>query len=65
MKDIVISDRIKIFLECDKLPKDFFDYSLNLRETFILSLSPFGKSQLFLQQTVRHLELKLHLQDST
>ena len=58
-------DRLKIFIECEKLPPDFREYSLNFNKTFLLNLQRFSTGKIFIEQTIENLELKLHLQDST
>ena len=58
-------DRLKVFVECEDLPADFLSHSFNLNETKIFSLKKVPRGKSFLEENLRRLEMKFHLQDST
>ncbi|CAF5066700.1 unnamed protein product, partial [Rotaria sp. Silwood1] len=56
---------IKLLIECNKLPNEFYNNCSVSNKMFILNLDKFQTRMKLIQSAVRNLELKLHLLDST
>ncbi|CAF3428145.1 unnamed protein product [Rotaria socialis] len=56
---------IKLMIECDQLPNEFYDNCSVFNKTFIINLDKFQSSMKLIQSAARNLEIKLHLLDST